>query len=118
LADGLFDVVFLGSLFTHLLPAEVENYLSEIARVMKPGGWCIISYFILERGIIKRRAGKADWPGFEYEGDGYRTTNPEVPEEAIAYEEKYLRQIYENFGLTVVEPIHYGSQDVIVGVKD
>jgi hypothetical protein len=29
-ADESFNLVFLGSLFTHLLPAEVENYLAEI----------------------------------------------------------------------------------------
>src|SRR5208283_4898961 len=37
-ADESFDFVFLSSVFTHVLPAGLENYLSEISRVMKTGG--------------------------------------------------------------------------------
>jgi len=33
-----FDFVFLTSVFTHMLPAGVENYLREIARVLKSAG--------------------------------------------------------------------------------
>ena len=36
--DETFDFVFLASVFTHMLPEGVEHYLSEIARVLKPGG--------------------------------------------------------------------------------
>ena len=36
--DASFDFVLLTSVFTHLLPNEVENYLSEIQRVLAPGG--------------------------------------------------------------------------------
>jgi ubiquinone/menaquinone biosynthesis C-methylase UbiE len=36
--DAVFDVVLLKSVFTHMLPADVRRYLSEIARVLKPGG--------------------------------------------------------------------------------
>ena len=36
--DGAFDLVIATSLFTHLLPAAAEHYLSEAARVLAPGG--------------------------------------------------------------------------------
>ncbi len=42
-----FDFVFLGSVFTHMLRADVEHYLDEIARVLKPGGRCFITYYLL-----------------------------------------------------------------------
>ena len=48
LERGTVDLVFLGSVFTHLLPAEVENYLRETARVLRPGGRVIATYFILD----------------------------------------------------------------------
>src|SRR4051794_26137863 len=35
-ADASFDFVFLGSVFTHMLPADVAHYLAEIARVLAP----------------------------------------------------------------------------------
>ncbi len=36
--DESFDFVFLTSVFTHTLPNDMENYFSEIARVLKRGG--------------------------------------------------------------------------------
>ncbi len=42
-----FDLVVLTSVFTHLLPDDLQNYLAEIARVMKPGARCFITYFLL-----------------------------------------------------------------------
>lgn len=39
--DASFDVVFLTSVFTHMFPPDVEHYLDEISRVLKPGGRCL-----------------------------------------------------------------------------
>src|SRR5439155_26776504 len=36
-----FDFVFLTSVFTHMFAPEVENYLSEVHRVLRPGGRCL-----------------------------------------------------------------------------
>ena len=33
--DSAFDFVFLTSVFTHMLPADMENYLNEVTRVLK-----------------------------------------------------------------------------------
>ena len=46
--DNTFDFVFLNSVFTHMLSKDVENYLSEISRVLKKDGRCFISYFLLD----------------------------------------------------------------------
>jgi ubiquinone/menaquinone biosynthesis C-methylase UbiE len=40
-----FDVAFLTSVFTHMLPVEVSNYLTEVHRVLKPGGRCLLLGF-------------------------------------------------------------------------
>jgi SAM-dependent methyltransferase len=116
-ASGAFDVVFLGSVFTHLLPAELTHYLSEIVRVLRPGGRCLISYFLLEGGSLKRPADKPPAMEFRHAGDGYRTTDAEVPEAAVAYEETYVRARYASAGLEVIEPVHYGGQDLVVAAK-
>ncbi len=36
--DASFDVVCLFSVFTHMLTADVERYVTEISRVLRPGG--------------------------------------------------------------------------------
>src|SRR6188508_3249240 len=45
--DNDFDLVFLFSVFTHMLPDGVERYMAEIARVLKPGGRTVITWFLL-----------------------------------------------------------------------
>ncbi|HZJ70610.1 MAG TPA: class I SAM-dependent methyltransferase [Planctomycetota bacterium] len=114
--DASFTLAFLGSVFTHLLPPELERYLSEIARVLQPGGRCLISYFVLENGALKRPEGKSSLLDFQREGAGYRTAF-EVPEQGVAYEESYIRGLYTRFGLSICEPIRWGPQDLVVATR-
>ena len=46
-ADASADLLLIMSVFTHLTPREINTYLGECARVLKPGGAVIASY--LER---------------------------------------------------------------------
>src|SRR6185369_17610352 len=41
-----FDVVLLKSVLTHMRPAEVENYLREVARLLKETGRCLVTFFL------------------------------------------------------------------------
>ena len=50
--DGDFGVVFLCSVFTHMLPDGVANYIREISRVLKRGGRCVSSFFLLNQRVI------------------------------------------------------------------
>jgi ubiquinone/menaquinone biosynthesis C-methylase UbiE len=129
--DKFFDFVFLTSVFTHMFPFDVENYLSEISRVLKPGGKCLISFFILnEESEYLIHAGHSTQK-FCYKIDGTDdclTTNKNVPEMAIAYNEEVIIKLFERYGLKIMQPIHYGSwckrdtflsyQDIIVARKD
>ena len=75
----------LSSTFTHMLPDEVPNYLSEIERVMKPGGRAMITFFLLNRQSLKLiEAGKSAI-GFKYHFGVYRIKEKSTPETAIAY---------------------------------
>ncbi|HEY9217615.1 MAG TPA: class I SAM-dependent methyltransferase [Phenylobacterium sp.] len=121
--SGTVDMVFLGSVFTHLVPASTENYLREIARVLKPGGTVIATYFVLEdasrENVIKGLA----LPRFDFElpgGSGCRVGDPEVPEAAIAYEEAYLRQAYKNAGLDLfhISLGKWGRGDIVPHWQD
>lgn len=108
-ADEIFDFVFLGSVFTHMLPEEVENYLSEISRVMKPKGKCLISYFLINKESKKLIENKKSDINFKYQMDNYHTTNLRIPEDVVGYEEPYILDLYEKNSLKIEKPIHYGS---------
>lgn len=122
-----FDFVFLVSVFTHMLPEDMEHYYCEIARVIKKEGRCLITFFLWNEessGLIN--AGKSVYD-FRYGGEGFRTIHEATPESAVAYDEKFIRSLYEKFGFTIKEPIHFGSwcgrensltfQDLIIAVK-
>jgi ubiquinone/menaquinone biosynthesis C-methylase UbiE len=126
--DASFDVAFLASVFTHLLPDAVARYLHELKRVLKPGGRCVASYFLLnedsERAIAGGRVHSLH--RFPERLDGCRVLNLELLESAVAYEEPRLRTMYADSGLAIVEPIGYGSwtgrdaefsQDVVLAVR-
>jgi SAM-dependent methyltransferase len=107
--DSSFDFAFAISLFTHLVHDEVGHYLAETARVLKPGGTCFLTFFLLTpRAKSEIAAGRAAL-AFRHPVAGGATTDPGRPEEAIAFEVDEARAMLEEAGLAVVEPIHFGS---------
>ena len=53
-ADESFDFAMLCSVFTHMLAEDVERYLCEAARVLKTGGRCLASFFLLNESVWLR----------------------------------------------------------------
>lgn len=101
--DRQFDVVFLGSVFTHLLPDAVERYVHEISRVLAPGGICVASYFLLNpdsrAGIDAGRSFMSlpvD-PAFQ----PCRLHDARIPEAAVALDEEWVRKIHADAGLQI-----------------
>lgn len=126
-ADRAFDFVFLTSVFTHMLPDEVENYLRETARVLAPDGRCLITWFLLNRESRQSTAeGRSTLPFVHALGDCL-TTDVQIREQAIAYDEARVRMLYAACGLGGQMSVAYGSwcgrrdyltyQDVVVARK-
>lgn len=108
-ANGYFDVVLLVSVFTHMVRADFEHYLSEIARVLLPGGKCIATFFLLNAESLRLMDAGLDAMHFT-QGEGvYRTIDKATPENGIAYEEGFIRRLFDHNGLAIRDPIHYGS---------
>lgn len=125
--DNTFDFVFLTSVFTHMHRPEMERYLQEIRRVLKPGGRCLLTYFIWNSESSKLvTEGKASQP-FRYHYDKYHLIDLKNVCGAVAYDESYVLDQLDKYGLQLDHPIQYGSwcqrshpvsyQDVIVAHK-
>lgn len=106
--DAAFDFVIATSLFTHMLPADAQNYLDEIARVLRPGGRGLLTFFLLNpeaEACLAAGRGHLDFQP----GGRYRLVNPELPETAVAHAEAEVRGWLAHSGLGLVEPMHYGN---------
>jgi len=126
--DDSFDFVFLTSVFTHMLPPDMENYFSEIARTLKDGGRCLVTFFLANDESMRLMGQGKTRLDFKYDCNNYRTIDKDKPEAAVCYDEKFILDIYKKYGFKINGPIHYGSwcgrpiylscQDLIVAVKD
>ena len=104
-----FDIVFLKSVFTHMLPKDLNNYLAEISRILKKNGNCLISYFLINPDVERLIKSGQSSLSFRYSLGDARVNNYETPEIAVAYNEEYIRRLYAHYKLTMAEPIKYGS---------
>jgi len=125
--DASFDFAYLTSVFTHLLPPAVENYLAEVARTLRPGGRAFITLCLLNPeawNLISAGASNLDFP---FARGKCRIADRRSPEAAVAYDEPYVRSLYRAHGLEIAEPILYGSwcgrpnfldyQDIVIAEK-
>src|SRR5262249_59586525 len=102
------DFILLYSVFTHMLPADVERYVSEIARLLTPDGVCVASYFLLNdesrAGIDARRS----FMTFDVRhlSGLCRLHDAAVPEAAVAIDEAFVRRIHEQSGLRIRSLTH------------
>ena len=98
-----FDVIYAGSLFTHLLPDETANYFQEAARVLKLHGRCLFSAFILD---YYRGPGTTTSSNYDFEHTlpghpGVATGSARFPDAAIAYKLDTLRALASSAGLHI-----------------
>lgn len=95
------DIAFATSVFTHLRPADAENYFREIGRCLSPGGAAYVTLFSMtpERWTIAS-AGGAFIP-FERFGEGAYVGSADVPEATIAFDEALIHGWIAAAGLRI-----------------
>ncbi len=105
-----FDFVFLTSVFTHMLPDEMENYLREIARVLKKQGTCVATFFLLNGATRQLMQDNKSSVNFKHRiTDVCFALDGETPEAALAYDENFVFQVYSKSGLKISRAIQYGE---------
>ena len=105
--DHSFDFVLLTSVFTHLLPADRDNYISEVARVLRPTGRCLATFFLLDDEARRSLQDGRSSLSFRFSRPGYWTDNERIPEAAVAYEEADVREQLERSDLQIAK-VRYG----------
>ena len=129
--DGSFDVVVLVSVFTHMLPDELDHYLGEIARVLGPQGKCFATYYLLTPQARALMATRSSPLSFKHDFGSHAVVSAKMPELAVGYHDGYLDDLYAKHGLSGERYFGYwcgqpskwspdsgtGEQDVLVGSK-
>lgn len=106
-SDDEFDLVFLTSVFTHMVLEDVDNYLEQIHRVLKPGGVCFVTFFIMNEQAqeFMKKSGKEM---FGTRLDHHFLFHAKVKEANVAYDEKHLtEQMIGSKGFKL-EQVYYG----------
>ncbi len=101
LETAAFDVVLLKSVFTHMLRPDMEHYLCEVARVLRPGGCCLATLYILNReSLLLMSAGGCEF-SLQASIDGGRAFRADLPEYIVAWDESTIHQAVARAGLTL-----------------
>jgi ubiquinone/menaquinone biosynthesis C-methylase UbiE len=97
-----------------MLPNDLLNYLKEISRILKTNGRCFATFFIINKAKLHNDNFTSF---FKFIHENYRLKTENIPEEAIAYEENYLKEIFSNLGFKTIHPFHpikIKDQDFII----
>lgn len=125
--DESFDFIILTSVFTHMLPSAIDNYLSEISRVLKKQGKVFITYFLLnDVSSYFVNKGKSQF-GLKYSFENCKIESVEDPEYVVAYREDEVDDLCKKHHMKF-NAVYYGKwsgredgldfQDIIVGEKN
>ncbi|WP_208728300.1 class I SAM-dependent methyltransferase [Oceanidesulfovibrio indonesiensis] len=123
--EASFDVVVLNSVFTHMLPADLVNYVAQIHRVLKSGGRAFITYFLMDEDSREpARQGRTS-PAFPHGFGSFHVEDTASMEDAVAYDIGFVKNIHAASELAIVR-ISRGNwrgtssphhQDIVVARK-
>lgn len=115
--DNFFDLIIVQSVFTHMLAKDVNNYLNEVFRVLKPGGKVVTTWFLINNtSKIQIKSQKSDFK-FSHKYKSEYINDKIYPEAAVAYNEKKVLPLMcgKNFKLLKGMPV-YGKWSGLEGL--
>ncbi len=106
---GRFDLILLKSVFTHMRLAEIENYISQLGSLLKEGGKCLATFFLLNKHQRELAGRRENVIHFGNASETMACAVPSLPEAIAAYEESAIRDMLQRHHLSVAPPVYYGS---------
>jgi SAM-dependent methyltransferase len=101
-ATGRFDACALFSVFTHMYRDNIEHYLAEIHRVLKPGGWAATSWLLFDDDRVAAvTSPTAAYPLVHELDPTCRYEDTADPLKAIGYHESAVREMAAAAGFEV-----------------
>jgi SAM-dependent methyltransferase len=101
-ADGSVDVAVLTSVFTHMYAADIERYLAQLRRVLRPGGRALTTFFALDETWREAQlAGRVEMAMTHVLDAHCRYHNANDPLHAISYTPAWIRGAVARAGLRV-----------------
>lgn len=97
--SGYFDLVIIHSVFTHMRPATIRNYLAELSRILDDDGIAWTTWFLSEDSQHSQSSNSVY--DFKYEFDEFRSIDPNIPEAAICYEYDIVEDFIEDTNLEI-----------------
>lgn len=91
-SDESATLVIAHSVFTHILQEDVEHYLHELARIMRPGGAARATFYLFD---------KREFPMMEPHRNALYT-DPFILADAVILDRDWLRRACERAGLAIV----------------
>ena len=125
--DASFTFALATSVFTHILPSTAEHYVAETSRVLRPGQQLLSTWFLIDAVSEAGMASGLANMEFPHRYKNHAQHKLYAPELAVAYESRYVREIFTQAGFAV-KAIHRGgwsgapgsidsSQDVVVAER-
>src|SRR5437763_6209694 len=102
-ADESFDFVVLGSVFTHMVIEDMEHYLCEVARVLKTGGRCLISFFLLDESSVTAMRADKSAVDLNISLDSCWLAEASDPAAVTGYEADFVLALYDKYNLEIKE---------------
>ncbi len=101
--DGIYDFVIADAIFTNMLGDETRNYIHEMARVLKPGGRLLSSYFLTDSQTSTLiREGRSAVPLLHPLGVCL-VAEKDHPNEAVGIDADFVFRCHSEVGLNIVE---------------
>lgn len=118
--DNSFDLTIAMSVFTHLLPAALKNYVKQVARVLRPNGRCFFTFFLKQNNPhdlgdnntiwnVKFDSSKSHVIKTEPDSKFFSIAYPKDPDAMVIYDLDYVNEIFKNNGLTLMRKPLYGK---------
>lgn len=98
--DQKFNFCIATSVFTHMTPEDTSRYFAETSRVLKSGGNCFFTFFIIDE---KSRAAMVNSDFyFQFQADGVYYLNLKLKEANVAYPINFIEKLCNIHGFKML----------------